>query len=110
MKVMFYEMASGRSPIKDFFSECSLGVRKDFFDAVNLLEQGKKLTMPLNRPLANIRLGLSELRLKDRYGQYRFLYFIKKGEAIYLLHAFKKKTEELPKKEENVVLKRLREV
>jgi phage-related protein len=66
--------------------------------------------MPLNRPLANIRLGLSELRLKDRYGQYRFLYFIKKGEAIYMLHAFKKKTEELPKKEENVVLKRLKEV
>jgi phage-related protein len=50
------------------------------------------------------------LRLKDRSGQIRILYLIKKGDAIYFLHAFRKKTWELPTKEIDLVLKRLKEV
>ena len=66
--------------------------------------------MPLSRNLASIHPGLHELRIKDRSGQIRFFYFIKKGEAIYMLHAFRKKTQELPKSEIELTLKRVREV
>lgn len=75
-----------------------------------MLEAGENLAMPLNRNLSSIYKGLNELRLKDRTGAYRFLYFIKKADGIYFIHAFKKKTQELPQKEIEVVLKRLKEI
>lgn len=66
--------------------------------------------MPLSRNLASLHKGLHELRLKDNTGAYRIFYYIKKGDGIYFVHAFKKKTQELPQKEIEVVLKRLKEV
>jgi phage-related protein len=66
--------------------------------------------MPLSRNLSSVHPGLHELRLKDRSGQVRFFYFVKRGDAIYLLHAFKKKTQEIPRKELDLILKRIREI
>lgn len=66
--------------------------------------------MPLSRNLSSVHPGLHELRLKDRSGQIRVFYFVKRGEAIYMLHAFKKKTQELPRKEIDLVLKRIKEI
>jgi phage-related protein len=110
MKVKYYMTSSGRSPVEEFLDDCSDDVRNDYFDAVNLLTEGHHLTMPLNRPLFDIHAGLHELRFKDAAGQVRFVYYIKKGDAIYMLHAFKKKTQKLPQKEVELILKRLKEV
>jgi phage-related protein len=110
MKVKFYLKASGRSPVEEFLQDCSSEIRSDFFDAASLLASGQNLSMPLSRNLANIRQGLHELRFKDRSGQIRVFYFIKKGDAIYMLHAFKKKTQELPKSEVELALKRIKEI
>jgi phage-related protein len=110
MKVKFYLKSSGRSPVEEFLVDCSDDIRSDFFDAVNLLINGQNLTLPLSRNLSSIHAGLHELRLKDRTGQIRVFYFIKKGDAIYILHAFRKKTQELPKNEIEIVLKRIKEV
>lgn len=79
-------------------------------DAVNLLAAGQVLSMPLSRNLSGIALGLHELRLRDRAGQVRVFYFIKRGEAIYMLHAMRKKTQEIPKRDIEIILKRLKEV
>jgi phage-related protein len=110
MRVKFYLKDSGRSPVEEFLSDCSTDIRSDFFDAVNLLVAGQVLAMPLSRNLASIHQGLHELRLKDRNGPIRIFYFIKKGDAIYMLHAFKKKTQELPKNEVALALKRIKEI
>ena len=110
MKVKFYLTSSGRSPIEEFLGDLSQELKCDFLDAVVLLEQGQILALPLSRNLSSIHKGLHELRLKDRTGTYRFFYFIKKADGIYFVHAFKKKTQELPQKEIEVALKRLREV
>jgi phage-related protein len=110
LKVRFYLKASGRSPVEEFLSECSPEIRQDFVDAVNLLSEGIHLSMPLSRNLSSVHQGLHELRFKDRSGAVRVFYFIKKNEAIYMLHAFRKKTQELPKHEIDVVLKRIKEV
>ncbi len=110
MRVKFYLKSSGRSPVEEFLLDCSLEIRSAFLDAVNLLAGGQNLSMPVSRPLANIHQGLHELRMKDRNGQVRIFYFIKKGDAIYMLHAFKKKTQELPKNEIELVLKRIKEI
>ncbi|MBI3582214.1 MAG: type II toxin-antitoxin system RelE/ParE family toxin [Nitrospinae bacterium] len=96
--------------MKEFIFNLSDKTKKDVADALVLLEQGQSLAMPLSRNLAGIYPGLHELRLKDQAGQVRILYFIKKGDAIYFLHAFRKKTRELPTKEIDLVLKRLKEV
>lgn len=85
-------------------------MRTAFVDAVNLLAGGQMLSMPASRSLASIHAGLYELRLKNRSGQIRVFYYIKKEEAIYMLHAFKKKSQELPKREIELALKRLQEV
>ena len=110
MKVKFFETSSGRQPIKEFLELCSSDVRSDFIDAVSLLEQGRLLEMPISRNLSSIFSGLHEMRLKDRSGQYRFFYYVKKRDGIYFVHAFKKKTQELPKKEIELALKRLKEI
>ena len=109
-KVRFYLKSSGRSPVEEFLTECSEDIRSDFFDAMALLSSGQMLSMPVSRNLASIHSGLHELRLKDRSGQVRVFYFFKKNDGIYLLHAIKKKTQELPRHEIETVLKRIKEV
>jgi len=89
---------------------CSQELRSDFFDAVNLLAGGTSLAMPLSRNLSSIHHGLHELRLKDRAGQIRIFYYLKRDDAIYMLHAFRKKTQELPRREIDVALRRLKEI
>jgi hypothetical protein len=79
VKVKFYLKASGKNPVEAFLEECSAELKSDFFDAVNLLTSGVSLAMPLSRNLASIHQGLQELRLKDRSGQVRVFYFLKKA-------------------------------
>lgn len=110
MKVKFYLSGSGRSPVEEFLADLSQDLKSEFVDAVILLEQGQNLSMPLSRNLSSIAKGLHELRLKDRTGAYRFFYFIKKADGVYFVHAFKKKTQELPSREIDLVLKRIREI
>jgi len=110
VKVKFYLTSSGRSPIEEFLKEQSAEMRSDFVDAIQLLTDGHTLSMPLDRNLSSIHAGLHELRLKDHAGQVRVFYFIKRGEAIYMLHAIKKKTQEIPKRDIELVLKRIKEV
>lgn len=49
-------------------------------------------------------------RFRGRGGQVRVFYFIKKAEAIYLVHAMKKKNQALPKEDGDLILRRLRKV
>jgi len=110
VKIRFYFKGSGRSPVEEFLAECSGDIKSDFVDAVSLLATGENLQMPLSRNLSSIHKGLHELRLKDRSGQVRVFYFMKKNDAIYMLHAIRKKTQELPKNEIETVLKRIKEI
>ena len=84
--------------------------RLEIFDAVNQLNAGKLLGMPLSRNLSSIRAGLHELRFRDRAGQIRVIYYVKKHEALYLIHGFRKKTQEIPQREIDLILKRLKEI
>ena len=84
--------------------------RLEIVDAIALLSNGLKLEMPLSRNLSSIRPGLHELRFRDRAGQVRVIYYLKRAEAIYLIHAFRKKTQTLQSKEIDLIIKRLKEV
>ncbi len=110
MEVKYYQTVVGRSPVKLFIDSLSVSAAADFALAIDRLEKGEVLEMPLCKPLFNIAKSLYELRLKERGNIYRVIYFIKRNDAIYLVHAFQKKTQRMPEKEKKLILKRLREI
>lgn len=110
MKVKYYLTSSGRSPVEEFIRGLSENTRSEIADAVVLLESGQTLAMPLSRNLSSIRPGLHELRFRDKAGQVRVIYFFKKGDAVYFVHAVRKKTQTLPSQEISLILKRLKEI
>jgi len=64
-------------------------------------------------PCAKIRhsrIEICELRLRDRAGQVRVISYLKKGDALYLVHAFRKKTQTIPRRELDIIHKRLKEI
>ena len=85
-------------------------IREDLQDILEKLELGLTLGLPHVRPLTSIHSNLFEIRVKDKKGQFRVIYFVKKKDAIYILHAFRKKTQKLPEKEKKLILKRLKEI
>ena len=96
--------------MEDFLLGLPEATRLEVADAIVLLEGGQTLEMPLSRNLAGIRPGLNELRFRDRAGQVRVIYYLKKGDAIYLVHAFRKKTQTIPRRELDIIHKRLKEI
>lgn len=87
-----------------------LAVREDLADAVARLEEGHTLSMPLSRPMPSIGKGVHELRFRDRSGIYRVVYVFAKQGNIYLLHAFKKTSQQTPQKSIEISRKRLKEI
>lgn len=85
-------------------------IRLDLQDILEKLELGLTLGLPHVRPLPSVHSSLYEIRVKDKMSQFRVIYFVKKKDAIYLIHAFRKKTQKLPQKEKNVILNRLKEI
>lgn len=110
MKIRYYQTPGGRSPVEEFLLALPEETRLEIADAIVLLESGHKLEMPLSRNLSGIRPGLHELRIRDKAGQARVIYYVKKGDAIYLIHGFRKKTQTIPRRELDIIYKRLKEI
>lgn len=110
MKIKHYVTASGRVPVLDFVMGLSEHLQNKFQDLVIKLENGEILTLPDSRPLRNVHGHLHELRIKDDSGSYRIFYYIKIQDAIYMLHAFKKKTQKTPMKELKIAVNRIKEI
>jgi phage-related protein len=51
------------------------------------------------KPMKSIGQGVHEIRVRQVNGAYRVIYIATFGEAIYILHAFQKKTQATPKRE-----------
>ena len=79
----------------------------DAYSLFEDLENGKKLSMPISKPLPSIYKGLHELRLNYKDGIYRIFYIFKVNDTIYVLHATKKKTQKIDKKTKDLLLKRI---
>ena len=95
-----------RREIEDFPEE----VVGEVLDSIARLRAGLMLSMPLSRPMPSLGKGLHELRLKDRSGQYRVIYLVRSADAIYLVHAFIKKTEKTSQRNVDVALKRIAQI
>jgi phage-related protein len=91
-------------------SSLSAEVRFDLADAIERLEAGQRLSMPLSRPMPSVAQGVHELRLRDRAGIYRVFYALVVGRDIWLLHAHAKKTQAATPHTIELVRKRLKEI
>ncbi len=107
MKIRYYQTTSGRCPVLEFLEDLNPEIFEKYLELVSLLEKGLSIPMPLSRPLSSIYPGLHEMRLKDQTGAYRIFYYIKKHDGIFMIHGFKKKTQNTPKKEILTTLKRI---
>jgi phage-related protein len=72
------------------------------------LAKGRKLGMPISRPLPSIGKGLNELRLSGRAGEYRVFYVIKVGDAIYVILATNKKKQSIDRQTTELLKQRMR--
>jgi phage-related protein len=54
--------------------------------------------------------GARELRARDERGAFRVIYIATLSEAIYVLHAFQKKTQQTAKQELSLATARLRQI
>lgn len=95
-----------RKSIRSFSTEA----RKLVGESIRKLQKGEHLSMPLARPMPSVALGVEELRIKDRGGQYRVFYYLKHRAGILVFHAFVKKSQDTPKREIKTGRQRLREL
>jgi len=61
------------------------------------------------RPMPAVGLGVREIRVHTRL-EHRVLYLAKFDEAIYVVHAFQKRSQRTPKRDVTLARERLREI
>jgi|SRR5579859_4621291 len=86
-------------------SEFPDGVRKECGYQLRRLQEGK--TPDDFKPIPAIGNGVEEIRVWDGSGTYRVVYTVRLAEAVYVLHAFQKKTQETSKRDIETARKRL---
>jgi len=62
------------------------------------------------KPMATIGRGVREIRIRDEAGAYRVIYIATFTEAVYVLHAFQKKTQRTAKRDGDLAASRLRDL
>jgi phage-related protein len=62
------------------------------------------------KPMTTIGSGVREIRVRDSTGAYRVIYVASFDEAVYVLHAFQKKTQRTPLRDIAVAQSRLLEL
>lgn len=62
------------------------------------------------KPMSTVGPGVREIRIRDETGAFRVLYVAHLADAVYVLHAFQKKTQRTAKKDLDVAAIRLRQI
>lgn len=62
------------------------------------------------KPMPSVGSGVREVRIRDQSGAFRVIYIATRLEAVYVLHAFQKKTQTTAKRDLDVVRTRLKEL
>jgi phage-related protein/predicted XRE-type DNA-binding protein len=62
------------------------------------------------KPMRTVGTGAVEIRIRDDRGAFRVIYFARRDDAVYVLHAFQKKTERTPKRELDLATLRLKQI
>ena len=84
------------------------GVRQDAGYQLDKVQRGDQ---PDDfKPMPAIGKGVEEIRVSDSIGSYRVIYMARRAEAVYVLHAFQKKTHATLKSDIQIARKRFRQL
>ncbi len=107
--IEYYMTREGKSPVKEFINSLSAeGQAKYIFITRLLKEYGIHVKEPYVRQITGHK-KLYELRIKDKSGISRILYFAHTGKKFVLLHGFIKKTDKTPAKERDIAEQKMKE-
>jgi phage-related protein len=105
-KVKFFQTRRGDYPVKDFIERLDKKTYSRALKTITLLHNfGPFMRMPYSKKITS---SVLELRIKGAES-IRILYSPHKQE-FYLLHAFKKKTQKIPRRELEIALDRSRDL
>ncbi len=62
------------------------------------------------KPMPSVGPGVREVRVRDEAGAFRVIYTATRPEAVYVLHAFQKKTQATAKRDLDLARTRLRDL
>ncbi|MEH6517832.1 MAG: type II toxin-antitoxin system RelE/ParE family toxin [Halioglobus sp.] len=62
------------------------------------------------KPLKSIGKGVREIRIREAVGIYRVIYVANIDDAVYVIHAFQKKTQKTRKADIDLAKKRIKEI
>ncbi|MEK7518184.1 MAG: type II toxin-antitoxin system RelE/ParE family toxin [Patescibacteria group bacterium] len=98
-----YETGSGEKIVDEFIKKQQPQAKSKIAHTINLLKlYGNKLGLPHSKALGS---GLYELRTRGKE-ELRIFYCFAPQKTIFLLHGFKKQTQQTPSKELNIALQR----
>jgi phage-related protein len=103
----FYCTASDREPVREWLKALDEADRRIVGQDIATAEFGWPIGMPVCRSLGK---GLYEIRSDISHGRITRVIFCIEGEKMVLLHAFIKKTQQTPKTDLDLALKRKKEV
>lgn len=94
--------------LENYLANMPAGILVSYIKLSSLLiDTGINLRLPYSRAMGN---GLFELRLRGKEGIARVFYCRSVAYRIVILHAFIKKTEQTPRKELMIAIRRMREI
>lgn len=100
-----YETESGEEIVDEFIKKQQPQTKAKIAHTIKLLkEYGNRLGLPHSKALGD---GFYELRIRGKE-EIRIIYGFAPQKTIYLLHGFKKKSEQMPRRELNVALQRMK--
>ncbi len=62
------------------------------------------------KPMPGIGAGVREIRIRDEHGAFRVMYVASFEEAVYVLHAFQKKSQQTSKRDIEVAATRFKQI
>lgn len=105
--VEYYVDARGHEPVGEFLDSLTIESQARVLRLIDLLTNyGVLLKEPYTRQLKG---KLRELRITDRFGEIRMVYFPFTGRRLILLHGFVKKTRKTPVRDIQIAERRLKE-
>jgi phage-related protein len=84
------------------------GVRKEAGVQLHKVQQG----FPPSdwKPMRTVGPGVAEIRIHDEAGAFRVIYIATRDDAVYVLHAFQKKSERTAKRDVDIAATRLKQI
>lgn len=84
------------------------GVRREAGFQLDKVQRG--LTPDNWKPVKTVGPGVREIRIREEAGAFRVIYIATLAEAVYVLHAFQKKTEKTGRADLELTRKRFRDL